>query len=205
MQVRFLPGAPDVAKCRIRKPTILKDKMNMSPVPLIILSGPVGVGKSSVANEISEQLVGLGVAHTFVDFDALAQTYPRPADDPHGNRLATENLRAIWRNAASAGSRNVIIAKVVETLYEVEALEKAVPESKTIVFQLRAGEQQLRERIAKREIGSGHNRHVERALELSLSLERDAPADFIIETDAKQVSEIAKEVMQHVQWSVAAL
>ena len=50
-------------------------------VPTIIVTGPVGVGKTTVANEMGMLLLGAKVPHATVDFDQLTACYPRPADD----------------------------------------------------------------------------------------------------------------------------
>ena len=84
-------------------------------LPLLVISGPVGVGKTTVGNELSTSLERRRVAHTFIDLDTLAETYPRPPGDRFGNRLALLNLRDVWINCAAAGSRNLIVARVVET------------------------------------------------------------------------------------------
>jgi deoxyadenosine/deoxycytidine kinase len=60
--------------------------------PLLVVSGPIGVGKTTVAQEISNLLDRSNTAHTFVDLDALTQTYTRPPDDPYGYRLVFANL-----------------------------------------------------------------------------------------------------------------
>lgn len=83
-------------------------------LPLLVISGPVGVGKTTVGNEVSNVLNRQGIAHTFIDIDSLAETYPRPPDDRFGNRLALLNLRDVWANCVAAGSRNLIVARVVE-------------------------------------------------------------------------------------------
>ena len=58
-------------------------------VPTIVLGGPVGVGKTTIGYEIRHQLEALNIAHTFVDLDALTQTYPRLGNDLYGNQLVT--------------------------------------------------------------------------------------------------------------------
>lgn len=73
--------------------------MKTRSFPLLIISGPIGVGKTTIGQEISNLLDRQGVAHSFIDLDALTQTYPRPADNRYGYRLAFRNLRAVWITA----------------------------------------------------------------------------------------------------------
>ncbi len=40
-------------------------------VPTLIITGPIGVGKTSVAGEVSEQLDKANVAHALIDIDSL--------------------------------------------------------------------------------------------------------------------------------------
>lgn len=107
-------------------------------VPLLLISGPVGVGKTSVGFEVSDLLCEQGVAHTFIDWDQLRYTYPRPVGDRFGNQLGMKNLRDVWRNAVAAGWRNLIIASVIETWADVEDIRQVVPGADVVVCQLRA-------------------------------------------------------------------
>ena len=170
--------------------------MTEPSIPLVIISGPVGVGKSSVGQEISDQLQERGIAHTFVDFDAPAQTSPRPADDPYGARFGSRNLTDLWRNCAEAGSQNLIVAGVIESERDIGAITRAVPASKAIVVQLQASEAALTERVRKREIGSAYDWHANRAIELSRSLALSGPSDIVVRTDDRGVGDIAREIVR---------
>ena len=61
-------------------------------VLVLLVTGPVGVGKSSVASEVSELLDQAGVAHALVDVDSLRWCYPRRSSDPFRIELAMNNL-----------------------------------------------------------------------------------------------------------------
>lgn len=50
--------------------------LRVQVVPLLLLSGTVGVGKTSVVAEICEILSAREVPHTFVDLDALTCSWP---------------------------------------------------------------------------------------------------------------------------------
>jgi DNA polymerase III delta prime subunit len=175
------------------------------PIPLLLISGPVGVGKTTVGNEVSSSLERRGVAHTFIDMDALAWTYPRPPDDRFGKKLALLNLRDVWTNCAAKGSHNLIIARVIETRQDVEQIERAVPGARSLVCQLRANDETLIDRVRTRELGSGRDWHEARALELARSLQNKAPADFVVDTDGRLVSDIADEIVGQVEWATVTL
>ena len=57
-------------------------------VPTLLLTGPVGVGKTTVGLEAGDVLVERGVAHAFADMDAFSQVHLRPPDDRFGSRVA---------------------------------------------------------------------------------------------------------------------
>jgi len=93
-----------------------------SSAPIVLISGPVGVGKSVVGNEVSTILEQCGIPHTFIDFDNIRQTYPKPDDDPWGNQLGLENLAAIWHNCLKYRSLNLVISYVVEDISFIDQL-----------------------------------------------------------------------------------
>ena len=162
-------------------------------VPLLLISGPVGVGKTSVGFEVSDLLCEQGVAHTFIDWDQLRYTYPRPVGDRFGDQLGMKNLRDVWRNAVAAGSRNLIIASVIETWADVEDIRQVVPGADVVVCQLQARVETLAVRVRQREKGKGLDWHLRRSAELAEILAGEAvPVDFKMWTDEMGVCEIAK-------------
>lgn len=164
---------------------------------LVLISGPVGVGKTSVAQELSTLLASNSIAHTFVDLDALTHTYPRPREDPFGQDLALKNLRAVWANAQDYGPRLLLIARVIETKVGAAKIAEAVKAGKCTIVQLSACDATLLERVRKREIGSGRAWHEARALELSRTLSETRIADHVLSTDERTPSEIAEQLLQH--------
>ena len=162
---------------------------------LVILSGPVGVGKTTTGYELSAILVQRSVAHTFVDLDALTHTYPRPQGDPFGSEIGLLNLSSAWQNAVAQGSNHLIVARVIETRGEADAISRAVSIDDPYVIELNASNDTLIARIRKREIGIERNWHVKRALELSELLGRAAVADHKVNTDGRPVSDVAHELL----------
>jgi len=55
----------------------MEDTSVTQPIPDLVITGAVGVGKTRVAFEISELLESRGMAHAFIDAD-LIYVFPDP-------------------------------------------------------------------------------------------------------------------------------
>ncbi|MEL6814229.1 MAG: hypothetical protein AAFP03_05360 [Cyanobacteria bacterium J06598_3] len=181
-------------------------------VPLVLISGLVGVGKTSVGFEVSDLLCKQGVAHTFIDLDQLRYTYPRPVgdgkalpkEDRFGGQLGIKNLRDVWRNAVAAGSRNLMIASVIETWADVEAIRQVVPGADVVVCQLRARVETLAARVRQREKGKGLDWHLRRSAELAEILAGEAvPVDFEVWMDEMGMGAIGQKNGSYICWETS--
>jgi len=169
-------------------------------VPVLIITGPVGVGKTTVAGEVSEQLAAVGVAHALVDIDSLRYCYPRPADDRFQIQLAMRNLASLWPNFRAAGATHLVAADVIESRAQLRRFETAIPGARITVVRLRASVEVLAQRVAQRELGSGRDWHLRRAAELAAQMERDAVEDLLVETDGRVIAEIARDIVLRISW-----
>ena len=67
-------------------------------IPVLLITGPLGVGKTTVLEAIAERLRGTGVPFAAIDLDALTQAYPpAPEDDRHRSGLMFQNLASVWQ------------------------------------------------------------------------------------------------------------
>jgi adenylate kinase len=169
-------------------------------VPVLLITGPSGVGKTMVASEVSELLDQAGVAHAFVDIDSLRWCYPRPAHDRFRVALAMKNLAAVWANFQEAGARSLVVADVVEARDELERYRAAVPGAVITVVRLQASMAALTERLGRREVGSGLERHARRAAELADLMARNQVEDVLLDTEGKAVNAIAREALLRANW-----
>lgn len=175
-------------------------------VPTIIVTGPVGVGKTTVAREMGLLLLDAKVPHANVDFDQLTACYPRSAaDDRWGTQLGLANLAALWTNYEASGARRLIVARVIESRSELEGFRQAVLGADILVVRLRAVPETLRARVRQREKGLGMEWHLDRAVELASLMEEQRVEDLLVETDGRDPLSIAQEILQHVGWLGHAL
>lgn len=164
-------------------------------VPIMIVTGPVGVGKTTVALEISELLEQSGRAHACVDLDALRWHYPRRPDDRFSTRLAMKNLAAIWLNFREYGATSLVVADVIETRSGLDRYRAAIPGADIFVVRLTASLQTLAQRLKQRELGLSLDWHLQRAPELTAIMERNNVEDLLVATDGKTVTQIAEEIL----------
>src|SRR5579875_404882 len=164
-------------------------------VPVLIITGPVGVGKTTVAWMVSELLEQANVAHACIDIDALRWHYPRPLDDPFSTRLAMKNLAAIWANFQEYGATHLVVADVIEEPEDLNRYRATIPSAEIFVVRLRASLETLAQRIRQREIGDGLEWHLARAPVLVEIMERNKLENLLVETDSKPIKQIAEEIL----------
>ena len=137
------------------------------------LNGTVGVGKTTVAAAVAEQLARSCERVAFVDTDALSQLSPPHSDDPFNTRLIAKNLEAVTANFSDAGARTLVVAGVIETEGNLRLYESAVGAHMTLVrLVLPAPEIDVRLGRRHGELDPGGLRwHAERAAVLAANLD----------------------------------
>lgn len=169
-------------------------------IPVMVITGPVGVGKTTIAGDISTLLADAGIPHACVDVDALRDAWPAPPGDRFNTALGLRNLAAIWRNFQAAGAERVVLADVVERRGDLDGYREAIPGAEVTLVRLRAPVATLQDRVGKREAGAGRDWHLHRAAELAQQMDRDALEDILIETDGRAPQDIAREILARSGW-----
>ncbi|HET6701623.1 MAG TPA: hypothetical protein VFH14_07470 [Gemmatimonadaceae bacterium] len=167
---------------------------------ILLITGPVGVGKTATVAEASALLRTADVPHAVVDFDWLQGYYPRDADDPWGTRVGMQNLAALWRNYSERGIQRLLIARVIESSADLDEYRAAIPDCEIVVVRLRAQPTTLQERIRGRDHGSGRQWHLERAVVLARQMDDSPVGDHVVETEGRGLGEVAAEVLRRAGW-----
>jgi len=169
-------------------------------IEVLVISGPAGVGKTSVANEVSAQLRAADVAHAVIDTDALDDVYPVPDEQW---RLTERNLASVWQSFRELGtSRLILVGVYMHRESELSWIRRASGVDRLMLVRLSASERTLGERVGRREIGSGHDVQLARTrLQANELAEEAVPQAAVIETDQRTVPDIAAEIVELLGWS----
>ncbi|MEW9555498.1 hypothetical protein [Nonomuraea sp. NPDC050783] len=165
--------------------------MDADRLPLLWLSGPSGVGKSSVGWEIFTRLSRGGVNAAFVDGDQISLCHPPPEGGTH--RLRARNLAALWANFRREGMQCLVLAGFVDTPEEVREYTGLLPDAAFSLCRLRVSGAELRERFLAR---GWRPDLVEEAVAQAESLDASRYADVCVDTDGLTVPEVARSVRE---------
>jgi chloramphenicol 3-O-phosphotransferase len=165
-------------------------------VPTIFITGPVGVGKTIVASDVSWIAEAAGIPHGGIDVDALTWMHPSPPAS-----LAYDNVGLLWDSYCRAGATHLILAQVIYSRADLDGFRRAIPGCELTVFRLRAELETLLARVAQREQGGpGESVHRQQAEELFDQMEQARVEDHLIETDRRPAHEVAAEIFAISGW-----
>jgi len=165
---------------------------------VLLITGSMGSGKSTVLAEASDILTVEGIPHALIDLDELS-TVHLPSH-PAADSVMYRNLRCVWRNYASYGANRLLLARAIETRADLELCRAAVSARKLVVCRLKAPVEIMRERVRSREIGLLQQRFVARVAELDAALDRASLEDFSLTNENRPVTEVAREMLTRSGW-----
>ena len=177
-------------------------------VQILLITGPAGVGKSTLCWEMSAQLAAANVAHAVIETDELDRVFPRPRPDdlerlrPGTTDVSSINLAAIWSTYRALGHSRLIMSGVMVHLdLDRRWILAAIPGARITVVRLAATEPTILARLAQREIGSGAEEQAQRSLRQARRMAgEDAGGVFVLPTDGKLPEELARIILREVGW-----
>lgn len=165
---------------------------------LLIITGSMGSGKSSVLAEASDILAMRHIVHAAIDLDALGLAHlPSAAktDD-----VMYRNLESICKNYAALGVTRLLLARAMEDRAELELCRTMVSAAKATVCRLTAGIDTMQHRVSKRESGILQQEFVDRVKILDAILDRARLEDFSIVNENRPINDVAKEMLIKAGW-----
>lgn len=170
------------------------DMVAMSHLPVVVVTGPVGAGKSTVAAALSDLLAERGWRNALIDMDYLRWLQPAQPGDRFSAALGLRNLAAVWPNLVEAGARGVILADVVEDMAQRATYEALMPGSVVTVVRLNVPLAVILRRLEGRESAESLAWHQQRAPELQGIMERAGIGDIVINCGERTPWEIASDI-----------
>lgn len=167
----------------------------------LLITGTVGVGKTSVADAVGALLTDAGIPNAVMDLDRLCQSWPVPAGDPFNFDMLLRNLRCVAGNYLDAGATRLVLAGVAESRDDRKRYREAVG-TDLVVCRLRAHLPTVRQRLAHRH-GDDHSAlrwHLDRAGELDQILDQARVEDFAVDATDSSITATAATVLRAAGW-----
>lgn len=174
----------------------------------MLITGPAGIGKSTLCWEMGAALARAEIAHAIVESDELDRVYPRPSKDeldrlsPGTADISALNLAAIWSTYQALGHTRLIMSGVMlHPGFDRRWILQAIPGADITLVRLQASETTLEQRLMQREIGSGAEEQLERTIRQARRMATEGDDGVLrIETDGKTPQDLAIKTLQEVGW-----
>ena len=167
-------------------------------VELLILTGSMGTGKSSVLAEASDILSLNDIHHAAIDVDTLSLGHLPPTTET--DSLLYENLRSVCKNYAARGIQRFLLAKALEHKSHLGQFRRIVSATHSVVCRLTASIQEMQRRVKLRETGLLGQKYLNRVAVLNTILERAHLEDFAVVNESRPLTEVALEVLTKAGW-----
>lgn len=175
---------------------------------ILLITGPAGVGKSTLSWEVSAQLAAADIAHAVIESDELDRVYPRPdAVQLEGILAGTTdvssiNLAALWSTYQALGHTRLIMSGVMMHLnFDKRWILAAIPDANITVVRLSAQEPTLLARLSRRETDAGADEQAQRSLSQARRMaSQDGQGVVAVATDGKTPEQLATIILGETAW-----
>jgi hypothetical protein len=166
----------------------------------VLLTGPYGAGKSTVAAEMGTAFEAAGITYGAIDLDWIAWFDAGWDDDRRAFDVMLRNLEAVVGNYLDAGVRYLVMAHTVEHRWQLEGI-RAVAPAPLHVVRLETTIEVIRSRLAG-DPTEGRQTDLNRA-EQQVSAHAGADlADHTIRSEGR-VLDLVHEVIEAIGWNLA--
>lgn len=146
-------------------------------VHVLVITGSMGSGKTTVLGEASDLLSAAGIPHGIIDLDAIGAV--GRADDVVAD-LECRQLAAIYSNSVGAEITRVLLAEAIESRTELERIARAMPGAQLLLCRLAASIETMQARMRVREPGILQQQFITRVRELDHVLTQAALEAFTV-------------------------
>ena len=167
---------------------------------VVVISGTVGSGKTTIATRLHDTLVQRGYASAVIDVDFLSEAEPRKPEDPYNSDLGIRNLASVWPNYREFGVEYMVLARVVEEADERAKYDAAFGVPVKIV-RLEVPSAVRIARLHKRESEPQWLEwHLNRTDELAAIMRERELEDFVVVNDERSPDDTVAEIISLLDW-----
>jgi chloramphenicol 3-O-phosphotransferase len=167
-------------------------------VPVLLVTGPIGVGKTAVLREADTLLTESGTRHATVELEEIARCWPHAIEDSR-TTFAYQNLAVLWSNFVAVGASRLLLSALVEQRSDLRLVSEAIPGAAITVVRLHASLSTLEQRIRRREPAAPDDELVGARWWMQHFTEVQVE-DYVVETENRSVREIARDVLRLAHW-----
>ncbi len=179
-----------------------------SRTQILLITGPAGVGKSTLCWEMSARLAVAGLAHAAIETDELDRVFPLPTSDeleslrPGTTDISAIHLATMWATYRALGHTRLIMSGVMLHPEEDRRwIADAIPDADITVVRLRSSDATLLSRLNRREVGSGRDDQIRRSLQQAEQMAgQRADGLLVVSTDDATPMDLADQVLRAVGW-----
>ena len=165
---------------------------------MLIITGSMGAGKTSVLAEASDILTLRHIVHAAIDLDALSLAYLPSAAAT--DAVMYRNLQSVCQNYAALGVTRLLLARAMEERAELELCRSTVSAQNTAVCRLTASLGEMQQRVKKRESGILQQQFVDRVAVLDTILDHSRLEDFVVINEGRSINDVAQEMLIKAGW-----
>jgi hypothetical protein len=165
---------------------------------LLIITGSMGAGKTTVLGEASDLLSFYGIPHAAIDVDMLGLGLL--PSGPVTDDVMYENLGSVCRNYAAAGVRRFLVVRSLEDQARLDLCRRVIPARNTLVCRLTASLEAMQGRVRRRELGIESRENVDRVAKLAAILDRASLEDFTLVNENRPLTDVAAEMLVRAGW-----
>ena len=191
---------------RTVEPLVAGQAPEVDSSPVLWICGPIAVGKSAVAWRIFEDVRRDGLTAGYIDLEQVGFLRPAPVDDPAKHWIKARNVAALRSTYRAAGADCLIVSGSVESSAQITLYREAMPGAALSLCRLRAGREELHERVLRRSGDGGPHLAgdqirglaaedlgpvVDQALRESELLDQAEIGDVVVDTDGASVEDVA--------------
>lgn len=160
----------------------------------IVITGPVGSGKTTVMAAITEIMQEQNQSCAGIDMDHLRWFFPKQPGDPFGGDVGRKNLAFLAANYRSIGIPVLAIADLVEKQEDRLKLEESLPDFQVHLIRLSVPMHLIKKRLRERESMDRLPWYLHRAPELEQIMDARDVGDIVIDVGERTPREVAAEI-----------